>query len=57
MLLQSVFKEKGIKRTGIIAARCKDLTLIMDGVEESTRSYAPAVTDCCHFEMLLCSTH
>ena len=36
----SVFKEKEKKKTDIIAARCKDLTLIKDEVEESARSYA-----------------
>lgn len=36
----------------IIAARCKNLTLIKDEVKESTRPCVPALTDCRHFEIV-----
>lgn len=52
LLLQSVFEKKEEKKMDIISARCKNLTLIKDEVEESTRPCAPALTDRCHFEMV-----
>lgn len=48
-------KKKEIKETYMTAARCKDFTLIKAGVEESTRSYAPALKTAVILKLLLCS--